>query len=182
MKIIAAGDLHGHTTQANQLKEAVEREGADKIILLGDMLYQGVYGKITEDFSGPQTKDILNSMADKIIAVRGNCDAEVHQEFLNYPMMSDLGVLVDGGRAIYFTHGHLYNEHSLPAMAEGDVLLQGHTHIPRWVCVQGRYVFNPGSMAANKEGNIKGYILIEDGKTFTWKTMEGEPYHREVLE
>ncbi|MCF0149932.1 MAG: phosphodiesterase [Firmicutes bacterium] len=181
MKIIAAGDLHGHTTQAKQLVEAVEREGADKVILLGDMLYQGVYGKITEDFSGPDTKDILNSLADKIIAVRGNCDAEVHQEFLHYPMMADIGVLVEGTRAIYFTHGHLYNQHSLPAMAEGDVLLQGHTHIPAWVCTDGRYVFNPGSMAADKEGNIKGYLLIEDGKTFIWKTMEGEEYHREEL-
>ena len=182
MKIMAVADLHGSGYFAKLMYEAFEKENPDRVIVLGDMIYQGVRNPLTREFSGMSCVDYLNKMADKVIAVRGNCDADVHQEFVNFPMMADYALVCDGGRAIFATHGHIYNEHVMPPIGPGDVLLQGHTHVPCWNMVGSRYVFNPGSLGSPRNGSKEGYMMIEDGRVFVWKTLDGTEYHREVLE
>ncbi|MBR0139197.1 MAG: phosphodiesterase [Firmicutes bacterium] len=183
MKIMAAADLHGSEYYAKLLYQRFLEEQPDKLITLGDMIYQGVRNPLTREFSGVGSVNVLNMMAEKSVGVRGNCDAEVHQEFMDYPMMSDYVLLIEGGRAIFATHGHLFNPDNMPSLAPGDVLLMGHFHIPSWFKKDGVWCMNPGSLACPKNDTAHGYMVIEDGKTFIWKNVEdGSEYHREVLD
>src|SRR5699024_7675887 len=111
----------------------------------------------------------------KIIAVRGNCDSEVDQLLLTFPMMSDYTMLYTGTRRIFVTHGHLFDEHQLPPLVDGDVLIHGHTHIPVAKKDKEIYILNPGSVALPKEGHPHTYGVMEND-VFYIKTFEGEIY------
>ena len=183
MKILVVSDLHGSTTRVKQLLQAAQREQPDRIITLGDLIYKGVMTDIAPDYCDRECVAMLNTLADRISGVRGNCDAEVHQEFLHFPMLADYLLISDGGRTIFATHGHLYNEEHLPALQPGDVLLQGHIHLTTWHQKDGVRIFNPGSPTLPKQDTRRGYMIIEDGRTFRWKDIEtGEEFHTEVLE
>ncbi len=183
MKIMAIADLHGSEYYAKLAYERFLAEEPDKVVILGDMVYQGAKSPLTREFSGLGTIEILNRMADKCVGVRGNCDAEIHQELLKYPMMADYILILEGGRTIFATHGHLFNAEKMPPLAAGDVLLMGHFHKADWSVKDGVWCMNPGSLAVPKDGTPHGYMIIEDGKVFTWKNVEdGSEFHKEILD
>ena len=172
MKWLVASDLHGSAYYCTKLIEAFEREGADRLLFLGDILYHGPRNDLPKDYAPKQVIAMLNPLADRIFAVRGNCDAEVDQMVLNFPIMADYQLIESGERLIFATHGHVYNADHLPPLPKGTVLLHGHTHVQ--VCQPfGDYVYvNLGSLSIPKGDSVPGYIILEDG-TFTWKDLDG---------
>lgn len=175
MKWLIASDLHGSASCVRLLTEAYAREGADRLLLLGDILYHGPRNDLPLDYDPRQVVDLLSPLKDQIFCVRGNCDAEVDQMVLPFPMMADFALLEVGGLTLYATHGHLWSEEAPPPMAAGTVLLNGHFHVP--ACVDhGAFLYvNPGSTSIPKAGSAPGYLVLED-RTFTWKDMEGSAY------
>lgn len=124
---------------------------------------------------------MLNDARGRLLCVRGNCDAEVDQMVLQFPILADYCVLPCGERLIYATHGHVYNLQQLPPLQPGDILLHGHTHVPAWTPFgDGNLYLNPGSVSLPKEGSHHGYMTLEGGVCL-WKTLEGEEYHRLAL-
>lgn len=181
MKWLIASDLHGSAYYCERLLESFRREGADRMLLLGDLLYHGPRNDLPRDYSPRTVAPMLNGCRDLILAVRGNCDSEVDQMVLDFPILADYALLDLGGRLLFATHGHVYNEENLPPLRRGDVLLHGHTHLS--VCREHEdYVYmNPGSLSIPKEGSPHGYMTLKDG-LFVWKTLEGEEYRRYLCE
>ena len=132
MKWMIASDLHGSYYYAQQLQQAFEREQADRLLFLGDLLYHGPRNDLPRDYAPKKVIPLLNSLAPKLLCVRGNCDAEVDQMVLTFPVLADYAVLPVGQRLVYVTHGHVFNLNHLPPLAPGDILLHGHTHVPAW--------------------------------------------------
>ena len=173
MKWMIASDLHGSAYYCKLLMQRWAEEQADTLIFLGDILYHGPRNDLPRDYAPKEVIAMLNPLADKLLCVRGNCDCEVDQMVLQFPILADYAVLAECGRRIYLTHGHVINKgHPLP-FAEGDILLHGHTHIPRRTLRDGVYVLNPGSVSIPKAGSWHGYMTLEDG-VFTWKTLSGD--------
>ena len=175
MKLMIASDLHGSAYYAGKLLDAFQTEGAEKLLLLGDLLYHGPRNALPRDYDCMRTAELLNTVKERIIAVRGNCDCEVDQMVLEFPIMADYALLESDGVVLYATHGHLWNERYLPPMREGTVLLNGHTHVP--ACTpHGSYVYmNPGSVSIPKGGSRHSYMTLENG-VFQWKDLEGAVY------
>ena len=177
MKWMIASDLHGSAVYCRRMIEAFEREGADRLLLLGDLLYHGPRNDLPEGYAPKEVMPLLNGMKPKLLCVRGNCDAEVDQMVLDFPILADYAVLPVGQRLVYATHGHVHNLKNLPPLAPGDILLHGHTHIPAWTEFgEENLHLNPGSLSIPKDGSAHSYMTLE-GKTFRWKTLEGETYH-----
>lgn len=177
MKLLFASDLHGSAYYAEKLEELIRNEAPDKTVLLGDLLYHGPRNDLPEGYAPKEVIPMLNGMKPKLLCVRGNCDAEVDQMVLDFPILADYAVLPVGQRLVYATHGHVHNLKNLPPLAPGDILLHGHTHIPAWTEFgEGNLYLNPGSLSIPKEGSAHSYMTLE-GKTFRWKTLEGETYH-----
>ena len=164
MKWMIASDLHGSYFYASQMQQAFEREQADRLLLLGDLLYHGPRNDLPEGYAPKQVMPLLNGMKDRLLCVRGNCDAEVDQMVLEFPVLADYAVLPVGRRLVYATHGHVYNTKTPPPLAPGDILLHGHTHIPAWEPFgQGSLYLNPGSVSLPKEGSAHSYMTLENG-------------------
>ena len=177
MKWMIASDLHGSAVYCRRMLEAFEREGADRLLLLGDLLYHGPRNDLPEGYAPKEVMPLLNGMKPKLLCVRGNCDAEVDQMVLDFPILADYAVLPVGQRLVYATHGHVHNLKNLPPLAPGDILLHGHTHIPAWTEFGEENLYlNPGSLSIPKDGSAHSYMTLE-GETFCWKTLEGETYH-----
>ena len=177
MKIMIASDIHGSAFYCRELLAAFEREQADKLLLLGDILYHGPRNDLPKEYAPKEVIALLNAMKNKILCVRGNCDTEVDQMVLEFPILADYCILYAGERMIYATHGHSFNMASLPPLQAGDILLHGHTHISAWTEFgEDNLYLNPGSVSIPKEGSAHGYMVLED-KSVTWKNLAGEPYH-----
>lgn len=180
MKWMIASDLHGSYFYASQMQQAFEREQADRLLLLGDMLYHGPRNDLPEGYAPKQVMPLLNGMKDRLLCVRGNCDAEVDQMVLEFPVLADYAVLPVGQRLIYATHGHIYHVKNLPPLAPGDVLLHGHTHVPAWTEFgQGNLYLNPGSVSIPKENSPHSYMTLE-GNTMQWKELESSAVFHEL--
>lgn len=207
MKLMIASDIHGSALYCGQMLRAYEREGADRLLLLGDILYHGPRNDLPEGYAPKEVIAMLNPMKEDLLCVRGNCDTEVDQMVLEFPIMAEYCLLElpfasaperDGERAgqdcaekgsgnggqrtatVFATHGHVYNPHHLPPLKQGDILLNGHTHIPaceKIMDMEGRTYryLNPGSVSIPKEGSAHSYMIWEDG-AFIWKNLEGEEY------
>ncbi|MBR4462021.1 MAG: phosphodiesterase [Erysipelotrichaceae bacterium] len=175
MKLMIASDIHGSAKYCKELLEAYEKEKADRLLLLGDILYHGPRNDLPEGYDPRQVIALLNEKKDEIFAVRGNCEAEVDQAVLEFPVLADYALLPLQKRMIYVTHGHIYNRDHLPPMKAGDILLHGHTHIPACEEFDGFVYMNPGSVAIPKNGTPRGYMILEN-ETFIWKTLDGEAY------
>ena len=173
MKLLIASDIHGAAGYCRDLLAAWDREGADRLLLLGDLLYHGPRNDLPPDYAPKEVIALLNARKNQIFCVRGNCDTEVDQMVLEFPVLADYAVLTAGSRLLYATHGHVYNTAHLPPLQPGDILLHGHTHIPRRTLRNGVYVLNPGSVSIPKAGSWHGYMTLEDG-VFTWKTLSGD--------
>ncbi len=163
-KLIIASDIHGSAYWCNELLNAFKNEGADKLLLLGDILYHGPRNDFPADYSPKKVLAMLNAIKEKITCVRGNCDSEVDQMVLEFPIMADYALLEVGNRTLFATHGHLYNEETPPLLKKGDLLLNGHFHVPCCKEMQnGAYYINCGSVSLPKEDSAHSYILIDNG-------------------
>lgn len=180
MKWMIASDLHGSAYYCRKMLEAFEREGADRLFLLGDLLYHGPRNDLPREYAPKEVIPLLNGKKEKLLCVRGNCDAEVDQMVLGFPVLADYAVLPVGQRLIYATHGHIYNVKNLPPLAPGDVLLHGHTHVPAWTEFgQGNLYLNPGSVSIPKENSPHSYMTLE-GNTMQWKELESSAVFHEL--
>ena len=176
MKLMIASDIHGSAFYCKQLMEAYKQENPDKLLLLGDLLYHGPRNDLPKEYAPKQVIEMLNAISDQLICVRGNCEAEVDQMVLNFPVLSESCILYIDGQTIYATHGHINSPANPPKLHKGDILLTGHTHIPAWEEYDNFLYLNPGSVSIPKEGSEHGYMIYEN-KKFLWKTLEGDVYH-----
>ena len=172
MKWFIASDLHGSAHYCERMVEAYKREKADRLVLLGDILYHGPRNDLPEGYAPKAVIAALNPLKDEILCVRGNCDTEVDQMVLEFPVLADYAVIADGGLTVYLTHGHKYGEQNPLPMPKGSILLCGHTHIPACNVHESFVYMNPGSLSIPKNGSHHGYMTLENGM-FTWKDLEG---------
>lgn len=172
MKLMIASDIHGSAYWCRKLIEKYKEEKADRLILLGDVLYHGPRNDLPDEYAPKKVIAMLNEMKDEIFCVRGNCEAEVDQMVLDFPVLADYALLDLGEKMIYLTHGHIYNENNVPPMKRGDVLLHGHTHVPKCVEHENYVYMNPGSVSIPKENSCHGYMILEGGE-FLWKDFDG---------
>lgn len=170
MKWMIASDIHGSAVWCRRLLEAFEWEQAERLILLGDILYHGPRNDLPEGYAPKEVIAMLNPMREKLLCVRGNCEAEVDQMVLDFPVMADYAVLTVGSHLVYLTHGHVYHGGHLPPLCAGDVLIHGHTHIPKCERAEGVLVLNPGSVSIPKEQSWHGYMLLEN-HMFSWHAL-----------
>ena len=177
MKVLIASDIHGSALYCRQLLQACDREQPERLILLGDILYHGPRNDLPEGYAPKDVICLLNERKNGILCVRGNCDTEVDQMVLEFPILADYAWLVLDGLSIFATHGHVYNTANLPPLRSGDILLHGHTHVPAWEERESCTYLNPGSVSIPKEGSPRSYLVLED-RVFTWKTLEGQSYHQ----
>lgn len=176
MKLMIASDLHGSSYWCARMLEAYEKEQPARLIFLGDLLYHGPRNDLPRDYAPKKVIAQLSPLAEKILCVRGNCDCEVDQMVLPFPLLADYGFLELAGRAVYLTHGHVINKNKPLPFAKGDILLHGHTHVPACEDCGGFLYLNPGSVSIPKEASPHSYMVYADG-TFFWKDLEsGEAY------
>lgn len=162
MKYMFASDIHGSAYYCRKVLEAFEQSGAVRLILLGDILYHGPRNDLPRDYAPKQVIGMLNPYKDRIYAVRGNCDSEVDQMVLEFPIMADYALLALNGKTIYATHGHVYHENCLPPMQPGDALVYGHIHLPVARTMGDKFLLNPGSAALPKGGNPPSYAVLDE--------------------
>ena len=180
MNVWIASDIHGSALYCRKLLDLMEKRGADRLVLLGDLLYHGPRNDLPEGYDPKAVFAMLNSVKDRILSVHGNCDAEVDQMVLEFPVLADYAVLPVGQRLIYATHGHIYHVKNLPPLAPGDVLLHGHTHVPAWTEFgQENLYLNPGSVSIPKENSPHSYMTLE-GNTMQWKELESSAVFHEL--
>lgn len=171
MKLLIASDIHGSAYWCGKLMELVEQEKPDKLLLLGDLLYHGPRNDLPRDYAPKRVIPMLSQYADRILAVRGNCEAEVDQMVLPFPCMADFSQLMVDGTTLFLTHGHHWNLDSLPPLPTGSIFLFGHTHIKLDEIRSGIRCLNPGSVSIPKDGS-HSCLLYEDGQ-FTFHIWEG---------
>lgn len=176
-----ASDLHGSKGAAQQVVAQFHAEGAHRLILLGDLLYHGPRNPLPDDYDPQAVALLLNSIAEDIIAVRGNCDSEVDQMLLDFPIMSDsTSVLLENGCRFFVTHGHIFNQSNMPKLKANDVFVQGHVHIPQVEKSDSIWLFNPGSPTFPREGHVPTLGWYDDGQ-LAIRTLSGEIVTQAVL-
>ena len=175
MKIMVASDIHGSAYYCQKMTEAYKNSGAQKLLLLGDILYHGPRNDLPKEYAPKKVIEMLNNISDEILCVRGNCDSEVDQMVLKFNIMAEYAIIYDGERMIFATHGHKFNKDNLPSLKKGDILLHGHTHIPVNESIDGITVMNPGSVSIPKENSWHGYMILENG-TYTWYDFDGNSH------
>jgi putative phosphoesterase len=180
MKIFFISDIHGSLFFLEKALERYKEEGACYIVLLGDALYHGPRNPLPKGYNPQAVASLLNEYKDKIIAVRGNCDSEVDQMLIEYPMMSDYSTILYGNRRLFLTHGHIYNEDNIPSLSNNDVVIHGHTHLPVAEKHNGIYILNPGSVTLPKEDYPNSYAILEDD-LFQIKDLHGTVIKEIVL-
>ena len=163
MKLIVASDIHGSAYWAAKLCKLIDERKPNRLLLLGDLLYHGPRNDLPEGYAPKQVIPMLSKYKDIIVAVRGNCDAEVDQMVLPFPCMADYSLVCADGQTLYLTHGHHANPGSLPPLAPGTVFLSGHTHVKIDEVHNGIRCLNPGSVSLPKDGS-HSCLIYEDGK------------------
>jgi putative phosphoesterase len=162
MKLMIASDIHGSAKWCEALFEAWEAEKPERLVLLGDLLYHGPRNDLPRDYAPKKVIPMLSDEKERILAVRGNCEAEVDQMVLPFPCMADYAVLCDGQRELFLTHGHKWNPDNLPPLKPGSVFLYGHTHVKLEQEREGVLCLNPGSVSIPKDGS-HSCLVYEDG-------------------
>lgn len=166
MKFLVVSDIHGSIQYAQKAAELLAQTEADRMLLLGDCLYHGPRNALPDHYEPQAVAALLNTLKDKIIAVRGNCDTEVDQMMLEFPIMADYALIVNEGREIFATHGHVYSPQHHPDLPAGSLLLFGHIHLPIAEKDGGLYIGNPGSITLPKQNNPHSYGILDE-KGFT---------------
>lgn len=158
MRILFLSDIHGVPSALEAAFQSADTLGYDRIVLLGDLLYHGPRNGVPDFYDPVKVARMLNLRKHEIIAVRGNCDAEVDQMMFEFPMMSDYAVLEAGKETFFLTHGHHWNEWNLPPVGMCTALVHGHTHIPELKTLEcGMKIFNPGSVSLPKGGTSRSF-------------------------
>ena len=170
MKLIIASDIHGSAYWCGRLMDLIQKEQPHRVVLLGDLLYHGPRNDLPRDYAPKKVIPMLSALADRILAVRGNCEAEVDQMVLPFPCMADYALLEVDGLQLYLTHGHLKNPDNLPPLTPGTVFLSGHTHVKIDETRNGIRCLNPGSVSIPKDGS-HSCLIFEDGN-FRFCTLE----------
>ncbi len=173
MKLMIASDLHGSVACTERLLKRMDEENPKKLVLLGDLLYHGPRNILPMRYDTARVAELLNARRSSLFCVRGNCDTEVDQAVLQFPILSDSGLLFVDGLTLFATHGHLY----APPLSPGDILLHGHTHVPEHTVFGDNPVLNPGSTTLPRGGSKNSYMTYEDG-LFLWKTLDGDVFDR----
>lgn len=163
MKFFVASDIHGDSNVCQMILDKYKEEKADRLVLLGDLLYHGPRNDLPSNYAPKTVISQLNALKDEIIAVRGNCDTEVDQMVLEFPIMADYAYIVSGDVTVFATHGHHIGKNNPPKLPKNSVLLNGHTHVAEDIMMDGFRYMNPGSPSIPKEGTAPSYIIIEDG-------------------
>ena len=171
MKFLIASDIHGSAYYCDLLLREIEKENPDKILILGDILYHGPRNDLPKGYAPKEVIAMLNPLKDKFVCVRGNCDAEVDQMVLQFPIMEDYDTLKLEDKTLYLSHGHIYGKDNLPEMKAGDILLGGHTHVPEIVELDGKIYMNCGSVSIPKENSPHSYMVYENKHYFIEKSQ-----------
>ena len=173
MKLLICSDIHGDLDSMKDVLSAYKKEGAEKILILGDLLYHGPRNDLPKSYAPKEVIELLNSNKEIIMSVRGNCDTEVDQMVLNFPILADYAYLELDGLTVFATHGHHHNTTTPPPLREGEILLHGHTHVLKIEEFGNKnFYINPGSAALPKENNPRTYAIYEN-RIFTVKDFEG---------
>ena len=176
MKLMIASDIHGSAFWCEKLLDAYKTEAPDRFLLLGDLLYHGPRNDLPDGYAPKKVIPMLNGLKSELICVRGNCEAEVDQMVLEFPVLADFSMIFANGRTIYATHGHHHSFDNLPPLKSGDIFLQGHTHVPKCVKADGILCLNPGSVSIPKENSPHSYMIFDESG-FVWKSLDnGEVY------
>ncbi len=178
MKWFIASDIHGSAYCCKMMLERYREERADRLLFLGDILYHGPRNELPQGYAPKEVIAMLCENGTEALSVRGNCDCEVDQMVLPFPVLADYTVLDTGSRLIFATHGHLFSPSNPLPMKEGDILLSGHTHVPRCEEANGLVFLNPGSVSIPKEGSVRSYMTLENG-VFLWKDLESGKAYKE---
>ncbi|MDO5559459.1 MAG: phosphodiesterase [Oscillospiraceae bacterium] len=173
MKLMIASDIHGSAYYCEQLMNCVQKEKPDKILLLGDLLYHGPRNDLPRGYDPKKVISMLNSAKSDILCVRGNCDTEVDQMVLEFPVLADYALLCIDGCTLYATHGHVYNESNILPAAENSILLGGHTHVPGYKKTGSILYVNPGSVSIPKNGSQNQYLIFEN-RQFIFKNLSSD--------
>ena len=173
-KWMIASDLHGDADCVAALLDAYRASGAERLILLGDLLYHGPRNDLPAGYAPKRVIELLNDVRDELLCVRGNCDTEVDQMVLDFPILADYAILAVDGLTIFATHGHNFNMEKQPPLKKGDILLHGHTHVPVAIPFGDDNLYvNPGSTSIPKDGSAKGYLIYEN-RTLSFCTLAGK--------
>lgn len=181
MKLLICSDIHGDATSVNNIMQIFEQEKAEKLLILGDILYHGPRNELPQGYKPKEVIKILNENKDKILAIRGNCDTEVDQMVLDFPILAEYAYINIDGISIFVTHGHKFSTENTPPLSKGEILLHGHTHIP--TCIQfgnDNYYLNPGSVSIPKNGYPKSYMIYEN-RVFKVKDFNGNVLFENVF-
>ena len=181
MKLMIASDIHGSAKWCAAMLEVWKREAPERLILLGDLLYHGPRNDLPEDYAPKKVIEMLNGIAPHLLCVRGNCEAEVDQMVLSFPVMADYAALLADGHLLYLTHGHVHSPDSPPPLQPGDFLFFGHTHVPLFSRGEVFTCVNPGSTSIPKQNTPHSCVLLEDGELRWVDLGSGEVYRRERL-
>lgn len=162
MKLLIASDIHGSSYYAKIIKEAFEIHACDMLLLLGDVLYHGPRNDLPRDYAPKEVIPIFNSLKDKIIAVRGNCEAEVDQMVLEFDCLQDMKTIIFEDYKLVASHGHIYSPEHLPILNKGDIFCFGHIHVPVIEKKDGIHILNPGSITIPKNNSAHSYMILEN--------------------
>ena len=176
MTLVFLSDIHGRLPALERALAAVDREGAGLVVLGGDLLYHGPRNGLFDGYDAAGCAPLLNALAEKVVAVRGNCDSEVDQMMLTFPMMGDYVQLLIEGQRFFVTHGHRFFGADLPPLPAGTIVVSGHTHLPGIREESGLTFLNPGSVSLPKGGHPATYGVWASETGLVLKTLEGEPY------
>lgn len=180
MKLMIASDIHGSAYFCGELIKAYNCEKPDKLLLLGDILYHGPRNDLPKEYAPKKVIEMLNGICENILCVRGNCDTEVDQMVLDFEVLADYAYLYIGGYTFFAAHGHKFNEQNPPKLKSGDILLNGHTHVPKFQKYSNFTYVNCGSVSIPKENSPHSYMIFENGELF-WKNLDGKIYRSEKL-
>jgi len=172
MKLMFASDIHGSIYYCRRMIEIYKEENAQKLILLGDILYHGPRNDLPEQYNPKAVISELNSIKKELLCVRGNCDAEVDQMVLEFPILADYMIMYIDNKMLFITHGHIHNNNNPPMLKDGDILINGHTHIQAIEHIKNYIYINPGSVSIPKQGNKNSYMIYQDNK-FIIKDLYG---------
>jgi len=180
MKLMFIADIHGSAKYLEKALSRFREEKPERLVILGDILYHGPRNPIPDGYDPEKVIELLNPLKDRLLAVRGNCDSEVDQMVLDFPMSGDYLQLMIEDKEFYLSHGHLYNNELPQTIKEGSIYVQGHTHVPMVKLIKGCWHINPGSVTLPKEGHKRTYGTYENN-SFSIKTIDGDEYMNSML-
>ena len=177
MKIVFFSDIHGVPSTLEKVLEHADSLKADRLVILGDLLYHGPRNGVPDFYDPKKVAELLNARKNDILTVRGNCDCEVDQMMLEFPVLSSYAELSADNRRFFLTHGHVYNAGNLPPVPDNTIIVHGHTHIPEITRLEdGIVIFNPGSTSLPKNNHPRTFGVSDNGEITVRLLEDGSVY------